>query len=691
MIKLTLLILFYSITSTLASNVSNISPHHRVRRIVGGEVANYPPFDDPVVYVRFNGKSARVQGSREYPHYVFKGIKYAQPPVGPDRFLRPKEKFLEGEVRATVYSPPCIQPVPGKNFILGTEDCLALNIFTPDLPRGTEGLPVIIWIHGGGFRYGSASQYGVKHLVGQRLVVVTIQYRLGSLGFLSTGTRDLPGNAALWDMALAVQWVRNYIGFFGGNPHRIIVMGHDTGASSALLLSLTKIAKGMPNAVVAMSGTAVSRWAIDNTPSNTATDIAEQNGCPTKNPVIMVKCLQKVPAESIIKGDSAIEFQRLQSRGFTSGLNGRLGTAPVAEGANDGRSLPGYVEYDPVDQLYRQENPRIPLLTGVTKDETKKAVTGQYRNEIITQLSSIPNFLNKVLVEHLQDSPVISKLSGRLGNIGNISGALISNGEKVLKSIGIGQTNILEQLPLNFDNYLKTKKNDIASNLDKISEVTSDALFNVPAFLTAQFWKGASTFLYSFEHKGNMNRGSSFLRGLPLIGNSSSESETKSDTSVSHGAELAYLFDANDIEGNPLPLPQPTEDDVKVRKVFTKMIADFARHGSITVENKKVPPFNVGDNNFIQIKPTPVLANKFKFCEMALWTNIGQRLKDQSCKFLGALEAVGVQNVLQGLKGSNLGNIQNIGGLLGGQNTREDGNTSPKVMMGKGGLGSLLG
>jgi len=137
--------------------------------------------------------------------------------------------------------------------------------------------------------------------VGQRLLVVTIQYRLGSLGFLSSGDKHLPGNAALWDMALAVQWVRNYIGFFGGNPHRIVVMGHDTGASSALLLSLTKIARGVPNAVVAMSGTAVSRWAIDNTPSNTAVQIAQQNGCPTKDVVTMVKCLQKVPAESIIK------------------------------------------------------------------------------------------------------------------------------------------------------------------------------------------------------------------------------------------------------------------------------------------------------------------------------------------------------------------------------------------------------
>lgn len=76
------------------------------------------------------------------------------------------------------------------------------------------------------------------------MVIVPIQYRLGTLGFLSTGTPELPGNAALWDMALAVQWVRNYIGYFGGNPHRIVVMGQGSGASSALMVALSNIAKG---------------------------------------------------------------------------------------------------------------------------------------------------------------------------------------------------------------------------------------------------------------------------------------------------------------------------------------------------------------------------------------------------------------------------------------------------------------
>lgn len=138
---------------------------------------------------------------------------------------------------------------------------------------------------------------------------------------------------------------------------------------------------------------------------------------------------------------------------------------------------------------------------------------------------------------------------------------------------------------------------------------------------------------------------------------------------VGHGDELAYLFDAQDMEGNPLPVETPTEDDLKVRSVFTKMIADFARHGEIRVDNQKVPSFNAGDNNFVQVKPKPVVQSKFKFCEMALWTHIGERLKSGYCQFLNALQASGVPT---------LSPVKNLEDLIGGMhasasNTRNTG------------------
>lgn len=115
---------------------------------------------------------------------------------------------------------------------------------------------------------------------------------------------------------------------------------------------------------------------------------------------------------------------------------------------------------------------------------------------------------------------------------------------------------------------------------------------------------------------------------------------------------MAYLFDAYDIEGNSLDHEHNlTDEDIQVREIFTQMIADFARYGAPKVNNKAVQPFSGKKNNFIQIRPKPVLADNFKFCEMALWCNIAERLKSTTCEFLKALDTSfkNMQNFVQGL------------------------------------------
>lgn len=92
---------------------------------------------------------------------------------------------LEGDINATAWGPPCPQlSNDGTNKIVGSEDCLFLNVFTPSLPDLNDGYPVLIWIHGGGFTRGSACQYEMRNLINKKMVVVSIQYRLGSLGNL---------------------------------------------------------------------------------------------------------------------------------------------------------------------------------------------------------------------------------------------------------------------------------------------------------------------------------------------------------------------------------------------------------------------------------------------------------------------------------------------------------------------------
>lgn len=101
--------------------------------------------------------------SRKGGVYSFLGIRFADAPIGENRFRRPRFKYLEGDINATIYGDPCPQP-DSSGLIIGSEDCLWLNVFTPQMPDESTGLPVIVWIHGGGYRYGSANQYTVSVL-----------------------------------------------------------------------------------------------------------------------------------------------------------------------------------------------------------------------------------------------------------------------------------------------------------------------------------------------------------------------------------------------------------------------------------------------------------------------------------------------------------------------------------------------
>lgn len=205
-----------------------------------------------------------------------------------------------------------------------------------------------------------------------------------------------------------------------------------------------------------MSGTAISNWAVENAPMITAREIAEYHGCPTTSAMILLKCLQNVNAEIIAEGDTILERTRLTNRGFVTGLNGMLGAAPNAEGRFDGRSLPAAIEQPPMDDMTQGNIPKIPILTGITRDETKRAVESQYQSEIIEKLKGIPNFMDQVLIKNLQNCTHINDAA--------------KNGTKQSG----GYFNLLN--PLQFRNYLKIARNNFIQGLSKIAEATSKVI-----------------------------------------------------------------------------------------------------------------------------------------------------------------------------------------------------------------------
>lgn len=166
-----------------------------------------------------------------------RGIPYAEPPVGDLRFAQPEPRLLEGNIRATSFGSACIQDDGS-----GSEDCLFLNVFFPKDTEPGDNLPVMVWIHGGALIQGESSLpgYDLPALVKEGVIVVTINYRLNAFGFLPhPALEDPTGNFGLKDQVAALEWVKDYIGDFGGNPGNVTIFGESAGGHSVLSLMVS--------------------------------------------------------------------------------------------------------------------------------------------------------------------------------------------------------------------------------------------------------------------------------------------------------------------------------------------------------------------------------------------------------------------------------------------------------------------
>lgn len=206
-----------------------------------------------------------IEGIIEDGIIVYKGIPFAAPPIGDLRWRPPQPaKSCEGVFKADHYAPACPQPIfPGiSDLRYGTsEDCLYLNIWKPVETR-LDKLPVLVWIHGGGFTIGTASQavHDGEKLAARGLIVVSIAYRLGALGFLAhpglsaESENHVSGNYGLLDQIAALQWIQKNIGAFGGDSGRVTIFGESAGGQSVSLLAVSPLAKGLFHRAICMSG-----------------------------------------------------------------------------------------------------------------------------------------------------------------------------------------------------------------------------------------------------------------------------------------------------------------------------------------------------------------------------------------------------------------------------------------------------
>lgn len=205
-----------------------------------------------------NTKHGDIEGIFENSQYVFKGIPYAESPIGSLRFKKPQpKKPWNGVLKCTEFSTMCVQNVEDniKNKI--SEDSLTLNIWTKSVESPKKA--VVLWIHGGGFTKGSGSQYSGINFADDDIVFISLNYRVGIFGFLDLEgvlgeDYKSSGNNGILDIIEALKWIKENIEFFGGNKDNITIMGESAGAKCIGALLVSPLAKGLFHRAILESG-----------------------------------------------------------------------------------------------------------------------------------------------------------------------------------------------------------------------------------------------------------------------------------------------------------------------------------------------------------------------------------------------------------------------------------------------------
>jgi para-nitrobenzyl esterase len=305
-----------------------------------------------------------VRGSVVDKVIAFKGIPYAAPPFGPNRFQPPRPAESWGGVReALTYGPtapkgPYVPPfdvlipevdIPG-------EDCLNLNIWSPDLGQGS--LPVMVWIHGGAFANGSGSvpTYDGTRFARDGVVCVTFNYRLGADGFLSLG--DGIVNLGLLDQIAALTWVQENIAAFGGDPHNVTIFGESAGAMSVATLMAMPRAAGLFRRAIAQSG-AGHHVISPATGQRIGRYLAEQLGVePTREAIATVPIKRLVEAQRELRAEISAHPDPARWGEVAANL---MPFEPVI----DGNLLPAR----PIDSIAAGAGANVDVLVGNNADE----------------------------------------------------------------------------------------------------------------------------------------------------------------------------------------------------------------------------------------------------------------------------------------------------------------------------------
>jgi para-nitrobenzyl esterase len=364
----------------------------------GAPLSSPPTTRGPVI----NAPAGVIEGQREGVLSIFKGIPYAAPPVGAARWKSPANlPRWAGTRQATQYGAACPQPAGPDNSIYASnlgamsEDCLTLNIWAP---AEASKAPVFLWIHGGALLAGSSKEamYDGTRLAAHGIIVVTINYRLGVLGYFAhpelsaESPLGISGNYGLLDQIAALQWVKRNIGAFGGDPSNVTIAGESAGGLSVMYLLASPEARGLFAKAIAESAYMIST--PDLKQPRFGAPSAEESG--TKLAAALrapnVAALRSMDAQTLTNAAAAAYFSPF--------------------GAVDGHVLKRQL----VETFDRGEQARVPILTGFNSGEIRSlrslappapATASDYERDIRDRYGDLSQeFLRLYPSDALQDS-----------------------------------------------------------------------------------------------------------------------------------------------------------------------------------------------------------------------------------------------------------------------------------------------
>lgn len=323
-------------------------------------------------------EGGKISGEVKDDFIAFRGIPYAESPVGELRFAPPKPYGGKwDDVRNfTSFGNLCAQYDHLEYAYLGSEeDCLVLNVYVPTkVWRESEAVPVIFYIHGGAFMFGGGNDYGPDNLMkSQNMILVTINYRLGVLGFLSTEDNVLPGNFGLKDQVEALKWVQRNIKSFNGDPKQVTIVGFSAGGASVQLHYMSPLAKGLFKNGISHSGNALDPWVMMENAKQKAHQVAQFVNCPADHKQ-MLKCLRNKPAQELVV--LAKKFQPFLYNPFSP-------FGVVVEKNHKG----AFLTDSPIHLLTKGKHQKLPWLLSQTQDEGLYPGAEFYDDEILKRIN----------------------------------------------------------------------------------------------------------------------------------------------------------------------------------------------------------------------------------------------------------------------------------------------------------------